>query len=285
MMKVIINADDLGKNHEVNMAILDALRSKSITSSTIMANSNYWDEIHQIVNENPNASFGVHLNLTEGKCCSDGGIFRKYNVVNSNNEFTKEIRNIKIFNSDLLKAVEEEWDAQINKIVNVESIRISHFDGHHHIHADYPFYFILLRLAEKYNIESVRNRYLYPTQKKSIIVQLIKRMLSLIWIQRLFKVLIQKEYFLSRVVFSIESIIWRKKICRKLILTDYFDSYEHFLSQIEKGYPIKKNCVIELMCHPGHPNYLEEYRLIQENTLQRACPKIQFISYKQVVEL
>ncbi|MBO7301461.1 MAG: ChbG/HpnK family deacetylase, partial [Bacteroidaceae bacterium] len=49
MIKIIINADDLGLSSKVNKAIGDALRKEVITSSTILANSNTWEEIHDIV--------------------------------------------------------------------------------------------------------------------------------------------------------------------------------------------------------------------------------------------
>ena len=63
MIRIIINADDLGKDSQVNDKISEALQNGFITSSTIMANIELWDEVHKIVDANPKASFGVHLNL------------------------------------------------------------------------------------------------------------------------------------------------------------------------------------------------------------------------------
>ena len=131
-VSIIINADDLGKNHIVNEAIREALSLGVITSSTIMANSSSWEEVHAIVDENPQASFGVHLNLTEGKALTASSVFHQMNIVDNDNCFTKRIRNLKSFSPELLKAVYDEWDAQINKVNIVEEIAVTHFDGHHH---------------------------------------------------------------------------------------------------------------------------------------------------------
>lgn len=91
-VSIIINADDLGKNHIVNEAIREALSLGVISSSTIMANSSSWEEVHAIVDENPQASFGVHLNLTEGKALTASSVFHQMNIVDNDNCFTKRIR-------------------------------------------------------------------------------------------------------------------------------------------------------------------------------------------------
>ena len=92
MIRIIINADDLGKDSQVNDKISEALQNGYITSSTIMANTELWDEVHKIVDANPKASFGVHLNLTEGKALTKQPVFVERGVVDDNNCFTKKIR-------------------------------------------------------------------------------------------------------------------------------------------------------------------------------------------------
>ena len=97
-VSIIINADDLGKSHIVNKAISEALSLRVITSSTIMANSSTWEEVHAIVKENTQASFGVHLNLTEGKALTDSMVFRQMNIVdNEKTVYLLKIRKRKIY--------------------------------------------------------------------------------------------------------------------------------------------------------------------------------------------
>lgn len=84
-VNIIINADDLGKNPTVNNAIKEAIDGQYITSSSILANSNYWDEIHKIVEDGSNASFGVHLNLTEGPALTRSDALINAGIVSDDN--------------------------------------------------------------------------------------------------------------------------------------------------------------------------------------------------------
>ncbi len=64
-MRLIINADDLGRSPEANRAIFDLMDRGLVTSATVMANGPYVDEALSRVGHYPRGSFGVHLNLTE----------------------------------------------------------------------------------------------------------------------------------------------------------------------------------------------------------------------------
>ena len=60
-MKIIINADDLGKSMKVNDAIFKLMDKNLITSSTIMANGDYVEDAIVRSKKYPNFSFGIHL--------------------------------------------------------------------------------------------------------------------------------------------------------------------------------------------------------------------------------
>ena len=279
MIKVIINADDLGKSPEVNSAIGDALSGGLINSSTILANSLYWSEIHSIINSNPLASFGIHLNLTEGKALSYSDIFLKYGIVDQSNLFTKNI--FKFLNegcipTDLLDAIYDEWDKQLNKVINIEKVSITHLDGHHHIHHYYAFSSVLLRLIDKYNIKIIRRRYSYPTSKfKGCVCSIIE----MITTENTYKLVLKlktlsNNKYLSFLETSMESILWMKYL-GQYCSTNYFDSYEHFISRIKYG--ISNDAVIELMCHPGSMKYEHEYSMIKSRTLNSSLGSAPYI--------
>ena len=283
-VSIIINADDLGKNHIVNEAIREALSLGVITSSTIMANSSSWEEVHAIVDENPQASFGVHLNLTEGKALTDSMAFRQMNIVDNENRFTKKIRNLKNVTPELLKAVYEEWDAQIKKVITVEKMPVTHFDGHHHIHREYTFRNVLMSLCEKYNVHLVRNRYTSPIKgfKKLAInglgeLSLVPGLLSLSHSLSGFGGVFSSVYSMM------ESESWRRKIRRNARVTDYFNAYESECMQLEKGRHPFGDCTMELMCHPGHPDYHKEYELIKEHAVEKYLSNSKLISYKELI--
>lgn len=283
-VSIIINADDLGKSHIVNKAISEALSLRVITSSTIMANSSTWEEVHAIVDENPQASFGVHLNLTEGKALTDSLVFRKMNIVDNENRFTKKMRNIKNYTPELLRAVYKEWDAQINKVITIEKISVTHLDGHHHIHKEYPFRNVLMSLCEKYNIHQVRNRYTSPLKGFKKLAtdglggfSLVPGLLSLSRSLSVFGGVFSSVYSMM------ESENWREKIRRKASVTDYFNAYESECEQLSRSRHLLCDCTIELMCHPGHPDYLKEYELIKEHAVEKYLSNSNLISYKELI--
>lgn len=277
MIKVIINADDLGKSHTVNMAIAEALGNKHITSSTILANTAYWDEVHKIVEENPWASFGVHLNLTEGKALTDSPVLRNSGIVDKNNCFTKAIREVWPYSNEVLDAVFAEWDAQIAKVKTVEGIPVTHFDGHHHIHSIIEFEDVLCRLGEKYDIHRLRNRYYYPRGGAYDSIRFIARIPVL---RELFcrgKGVGKLGSILQR---EAENTVWQKKVKKVYRCPDCFNAYENQVKLLNNGVLLPDNSVIELMCHPGHSDFEEEYLLIKEKTIEkRIKSQVSYINY------
>lgn len=280
MIRIIINADDLGKDSQVNDKISEALQNGYITSSTIMANTELWDEVHKIVDANPKASFGVHLNLTEGKALTKQPVFVERGVVDDNNCFTKKIREVNLNDAELQKAVLQEWDAQIKKVVEEQGIAITHLDGHHHIHTQYAFREILSSLAEKWRIRYVRSRYIYPQKGLGKIIRtLVSNEFPSFW----YNLTVSKNNRLFSVIHSCaETELWRRYMSQQCLMTDYFDSYEHFYHQLTSDCKVTDGKVVELMCHPGHPNYEEEYGMVMSGLLLKHLAMIELTSYKAI---
>lgn len=280
MIRIIINADDLGKDSQVNDKISEALQNGFITSSTIMANTELWDEVHKIVDANPKASFGVHLNLTEGKALTIQSVFVERGIVDKNNCFTKKIREVNLDDAELQKAVRQEWDAQIKRVVEEQGITITHLDGHHHIHTQYAFREILSSLAEKWRIRYVRSRYIYPQKGLGNIMRtLVSNEFPSFW----YNLTVSKNNRLFSVIHSCaETELWRRYMSQQCLMTDYFDSYEHFYHQLTSGCKVTDGKVVELMCHPGHPNYEEEYGMVMSGLLLKHLAMIELTSYKAI---
>lgn len=283
MLRVIINADDLGKNSKVNATIEEALRRRVITSSTIMANTKCWKDVHRIVDSNPQASFGVHLNLTEGHALTENPEFLRHNIVDEDNNFTKKVRGVKSWTLELLKAVEEEWDAQIHKIKIVEGIPVTHFDGHHHIHTDFVFLPILQRMCAQYSVRNVRNRYCLPQAGIKAFITNIGELLA----SSSFCVAHCRNFrehsirIISYLGSTVESAKWQEVLSKQVRLTDYFESYARMLAKTKEGMHFDADKVIELMCHPGHSDYAEEYASIARSELEQFT-SCQLVSYKDI---
>lgn len=67
-MKLIINADDCGYSSVVNRRIEEEIWHHRITSTTVMANMDDFEGAVRLYEKyGKDISFGVHLNMTEGK--------------------------------------------------------------------------------------------------------------------------------------------------------------------------------------------------------------------------
>lgn len=271
MIRIIINADDCGYSPEVNSAIDYALTRKVISSTTIMANSNYLEEVHHMVERHPEVSFGIHLNLTEGPSLMKSPIFREKGITDENGCFIRgNSKRCLLPDSQLTKAIYDEWDAQMDLLINKEGFPISHVDGHHHCHTWMGLQVVLVDLMKKYGIKKARNKYFFPTT--SSITALKEHILRLIEpIGNRMPQLQEKVYY-----YTYNRILKSNDI----ITTDYFGAYDYLSSILNQRELQGKT--IELMCHPGLPDYQKEYDLILKNAFGIDNNKYTLISYKDL---
>lgn len=278
MVKYIVNADDLGYNPNVNEAISHALNTGMISSSTILANSTTWDEVQQIVRNNPKASFGVHLNLTEGVALTHSEVLLQYNIVDEDNNFSIDnlrLKKERTLPQDLLDAIREEWDAQIDTIVNGHLIPVTHFDGHHHIHTTFTLRKVLLDLTKKYSVGAVRNRYNLPDSGKTLkdwMYDILNLSYRLIGFPKSRKAIVDK---------LMEDYLWRSEVSKVLRLTPYMSSYEYACGFIKGGKQIDNT--IELMCHPGSPLYIEEMEMVNQSLFNELINGAIMVSYREIM--
>jgi len=235
-MKLIINADDLGLSSKVNNAIGNAVSKSYITSATILANSEHWDEVIDIA-QTGKISCGVHLNLSEGKSLTNSDLLREYGIINSDGEFKKNFNFTRDMNSNLLNALYLELKEQIS-FVQCKIGNISHLDGHHHCHTWLGIEDIVESLLSEFEIKSIRNIYSWP------VINPIQ------WLR------VNNKF---------------KKTLHGKIKSKYFTSYENAINKISsfRVYHelMLKNEVVELMCHPGHDRYAKELDLIKSNQI------------------
>ena len=162
MMKLIINADDFGLSEIVNKEIEDALKHNWISSTTILANTEFYNDVIRVSNENPDKSFGVHLNLTEGPSLTNSKVFKEAGMIDNQGRFIRKNNfYMRVYDSVVKNAIEMEWDAQIYEILS-HGIKISHLDGHHHCHTWHGFEEPLFNVMKKYGITKVRRTFRNP---------------------------------------------------------------------------------------------------------------------------
>ena len=156
MKNLIVNADDLGWTDGVNRGILDAFRRGIVTSTSLLANGAAFDEAVKAVKSAPRLGIGVHLNLSDGAPVADAETVTT--LLNDDGMFAGGPEHLLMKRARrglILDEVEEEWDAQIQKVRDAD-IRPTHLDGHKHVHMLPGLFEIALRLAKKHSIEAIR---------------------------------------------------------------------------------------------------------------------------------
>ncbi len=228
MLRIIINADDLGISEEVNNAIAECFIERFITSATLMVNMDYADEAADMAQRlGWQERVGLHLNLTSGvpltdeirKCrrfCGKDGRF--------NAAFAKNLYSRMHLSKREIAAVRTEAEAQIIKYISY-GLPDKHLDSHHHVHTDASIWKAIEPLILSYGFRSVRlTRNLY--KKMSFAKHLYK-------------------------------VKYNKKLrAMPILTTDYFGSFKDFVQCRDD---MEDGAMVEIMVHPV---YDEDGRLV-----------------------
>jgi predicted glycoside hydrolase/deacetylase ChbG (UPF0249 family) len=157
MKRLIINADDLGADEARNAGIFDGIQAGTVTSASILPNGpELQDALKRIHTESfRNVSWGVHLNLSEGKPLSTGNSI----LLGPNGMFWGKVSSRRLLmrqgNRDLETEIAQEIDAQIT-LFETSGIPLSHLDGHQHVHVFPAVLRAMLGAAQRHHIPWIR---------------------------------------------------------------------------------------------------------------------------------
>ncbi|HXZ13357.1 MAG TPA: ChbG/HpnK family deacetylase [Candidatus Sulfotelmatobacter sp.] len=156
MKRLIVNADDFGLTRGVNRGIVEAHREGIVTSATIMANGEAFEDAAELARANPSLGVGVHIVLLGGRALAAreklGGL------VDKNGNLPASFRGIGITFLDAFTRsshLEAEMRAQIERVLNA-GITPTHLDTHKHLHGNLWILESLVRVAEEYRIFKIR---------------------------------------------------------------------------------------------------------------------------------
>jgi len=253
MMKVIVNADDLGLNQDVNDAIFDLMSKRVVTSATMMANGPTILRAIEVSKHFPSCSFGIHLNLTELRPLGRPEGLQK--LLNENGDFNGALDRTPgtVKKSwGLLSAIAQEWSRQIELIGNA-GVEISHLDSHQHVHT-IPFLFPVLKYVQaKYGIRKVRStRNVYRVGKTPSQITL--------YAKRTFQQALTK--------------------CYRTRTTAAFMDLSTFYERVVVGKETWSSA--EVMVHPGSSFDDEENRLLCTDWLNQSSGNLRLISYLEL---
>ena len=150
---LIIHADDFGETEQITLGICEAIEAGIVTSSSIMANMPGTQfALGRARSLAERASFGVHLTLCEGRPLTSAP-----SLVDSNGNFCSKRELFLRSVSGRLRPseVEAEVGAQL-ELVASGGVRVSHLDGHKHLHQLPVVCTAVANVARRHGIERVR---------------------------------------------------------------------------------------------------------------------------------
>ena len=161
--RLIITADDLGRDTACTSAIVASLSSGSITSASIMANGECFAEACALVrSQRLEGRIGVHLALDEGPPLSR----EMQRFASADGELCVS-RRLSPLSRELAAAIVAECSAQIDRVISA-GITPTHLDSHRHIHTVFPIGRLVVKLALRYKIPYVRPARNLTTERSSL---------------------------------------------------------------------------------------------------------------------
>jgi hopanoid biosynthesis associated protein HpnK len=154
--RLIVNADDLGRSHSINLAIVQAHREGILTSASLMVNEIACDEAIALARENPDLGVGLHLTLVCGHAALSSE--KIPNLANENGRFSDNAVSAGMhyfFSTKARRELRDEIAAQFEKFRKT-GLRLDHVNGHLNIHLHPVIFGILMENAEKWGIRQLR---------------------------------------------------------------------------------------------------------------------------------
>ena len=154
--RLIVNADDFGRSHSINQAVLRAHRDGILTTASLMVNGAAAAEAVELARENPRLGVGLHLSLVCARCALEpreipGLVDGDGNF--SNAPVTTGVRYF--FEKSLRPQIEREIEAQLGKFL-ATGLALDHVNGHLHFHLHPTVFRILMERARDRGITHFR---------------------------------------------------------------------------------------------------------------------------------
>jgi hopanoid biosynthesis associated protein HpnK len=154
--RLIVNADDFGRSHSINQAVIRAHREGVLTSASLMVNEPDCNEAVSLAKENPKLGVGLHLTLLMGHSALPPE--KIPGLVNDCGEFSNDPVGVGMkyfFHRGLREQLRAEIRAQFDRF-RATGLPLDHVNGHLHLHLHPVVFRILMEDAEKLGIRHLR---------------------------------------------------------------------------------------------------------------------------------
>ena len=153
---LVVNADDLGLHLDINRGIERAHGEGIVTSASLSATGDAFDDALELCRRNPELDVGVHLTLVEERPLTDPE--RLGRLVTAEGRFVSGHGALvprMISGAVSKEAVRRELTAQVERVIEA-GIRPSHLDGHQHVHLLPRVWPVVMDLARRHSIPWIR---------------------------------------------------------------------------------------------------------------------------------
>jgi chitin disaccharide deacetylase len=292
MKRLIINADDFGFTRGVNAGILRAFKSGILTSATLMANGDGFDEAVAMALTNPRLGVGCHLVAVGGRpVAPPAEISSLVDVHDALPRTLTDLIKLLVRGRVRVEHIEREFGAQVERLLNA-GIRPTHLDSHKHSHTQPIVMTALARVADAFNIRAVRNP--FESWRAPVITGLAARARRGVYL---------KQYVMSATVAPRARAFHRIAREHRLRVPDFFCGVR--LTGLLDGEAVRRvvtglrDGTTELMCHPAlYDDELElaatrlkrererELDALTDESVRRAVAAqgVRLINYQEFVE-
>jgi hopanoid biosynthesis associated protein HpnK len=154
--RVIVTADDFGRDIAVNQAVEAAHRDGILSAASLMVTAPAAADAVERAQRMPTLGVGLHLVLVDGVPALAPE--RIPDLVGPDGRFTLDPVRIGIklfFMRSVQRQVEAELRAQFDRFL-AAGLPLDHVDGHHHFHQHPSIVSLLIKLSAEYGIPAVR---------------------------------------------------------------------------------------------------------------------------------
>ncbi len=145
MKRLIVTADDVGLHPGMTEGAIRAHRDGIVTACSVVANGAAFDDAVARLRDTPSLEAGVHLTLVEEKPLTKMRFPHKYT------SFVP----LYLLRAIPSRTIEAELRAQIEKVL-ATGLRVTHLNGHQHLHLLPRIFAMVKKLAAEYAIGYVR---------------------------------------------------------------------------------------------------------------------------------
>ena len=144
---IIINSDDFGLTRAINYAIVDSFKSNSISSTSLMVNTESTQHAISLMKDFEIKDVGVHISITSGKPVSNPSSIPSLVTDDGSFHTSKWWETNRADEDDVIR----EFNAQIERFVELTGLNPLHIN-HHHVIDYYGMYPQLALSMYKYQI-------------------------------------------------------------------------------------------------------------------------------------